>query len=119
VSAQRTVTVPTIDHGDVTIPCPAWCVGHGGQRPEYRSDISHTGPEQHLGPAGRPLLVALLTQHPFSSGAQEIGLHVDPVDFTSTYSPAELDQLAAGLVEAAAQLRHQARWLAVLRGGAQ
>jgi hypothetical protein len=42
VSAQRTVTVQTSDHGPVTLPEPSWCLGnhpHGG----YRSDIQHEG----------------------------------------------------------------------------
>jgi hypothetical protein len=114
VTGPRTVTVPTLDHGDVTLPEPAWCIGHD-PRPEYRADIGHRGPDIEIGTAGEPLFIATLTQHPFGGGDHQIGLHVDPVDITSTYTPAELDQLAAGLVEAAAQLRHQARWLTILR----
>lgn len=110
-------TIPTLDHGDVTVPEPAWCIGHADQPRGYRIDLTHSGPELRIGPAGEPLFTALVTQHPFSSGSRETSLYVEDLDITGNYSPAELDELAAGLVEAAAQLRHQARWLSVLRGG--
>lgn len=42
-SADGTVTLPTLDCGDVTVPCPEWCTGHLA-RPEYRRDITHNGP---------------------------------------------------------------------------
>ncbi|TGB09791.1 hypothetical protein [Streptomyces sp. MZ04] len=42
-SADGTVTLPTLDFGDVTIPCPEWCTGHLAQ-PQYRSDLTHNGP---------------------------------------------------------------------------
>ncbi len=43
----RTVTVHTLDHGDVTLTCPAWCVGHE-TAPQYRIDITHTSTDHHL-----------------------------------------------------------------------
>lgn len=39
-----TLTVPTIDHGDVTLSCPAWCVaGHSYPRGVAQTDICHEG----------------------------------------------------------------------------
>jgi hypothetical protein len=119
MAGPRIVTVPTLDHGDITVPEPAWCVGHADQPRGFRVDLTHRGPEIPIGLANEPLFVALASQHPFSSGSRQVGLYVEDIDIANTYTPAELDQLAAGLVEAAAQLRHQARWLAVLRGGSR
>lgn len=115
MSAPRTVTVPTTDHGDVTMPEPAWCVGHAGLRPECRVDLNHLGPEHQLGPVGSPLFVALLSQYPFGSSRCKTGLYVEPLAVPRTHDPADLDELAASLVESAAQLRHLARELAALR----
>lgn len=42
--APRTVTIATVDHGDVTVPEPDWCTGHDWQPSPYRADITHNGP---------------------------------------------------------------------------
>ncbi|MFF3326086.1 DUF6907 domain-containing protein [Streptomyces sp. NPDC002889] len=116
MTAPRTVTVPTLDHGDIAIPEPAWCTGHVGLRPEARVDISHRGPEHDIGLPAEPLFVAMLSQYPHSN-RPETGLYVETYDLSRTRSPAEVDQLAASLVEAAAQLRALARRLAAIRAG--
>lgn len=36
-----TVTIDTFDQGDVTVPEPTWCRGHGWQPNPHRSDITH------------------------------------------------------------------------------
>lgn len=36
-----TVTLETFDHGDVTVPEPAWCIGHSWQSNPHRADITH------------------------------------------------------------------------------
>lgn len=36
-----TVTLETFDHGDVTVPEPAWCIGHSWQPNPHRVDITH------------------------------------------------------------------------------
>ncbi|MFD7443898.1 DUF6907 domain-containing protein [Streptomyces sp. NPDC059909] len=117
MTAPRTVTVPTIDRGDVTIPEPAWCVGHTDSPREYYVDLSHRGPEHLVGPAEAPLFVAMLAQNPHGSGGGQTGLLVETVHIARTMTPGELDELAAGLVESAAQLRHLARQLAALGTG--
>ncbi|MET7711027.1 hypothetical protein [Streptomyces sp. NPDC005407] len=122
MSAPRTVTVPTLDHGDIVIPEPAWCAGHDGQPPQYRIDIGHTGPERELivptsrGPV--PLMVTAIEQRPFIGDrfpgtAPLVWLGISSDGYPS--SPAQLDQLANALVGHAATLRALARRLAVLR----
>jgi hypothetical protein len=41
---DRTVVLQTIDHGEVTVPEPAWCIGHDDDLVEYLADITHDGP---------------------------------------------------------------------------
>ncbi|WP_329339159.1 hypothetical protein OG252_26365 [Streptomyces sp. NBC_01352] len=36
-----TVTLETFDHGEVTVPEPAWCIGHSWQPNPHRADITH------------------------------------------------------------------------------
>ncbi|MER5200049.1 DUF6907 domain-containing protein [Streptomyces sp. NPDC002755] len=66
---SRTITVPTLDHGPVTLTCPLWCAGHDSAA-QHRTDISHTGPDQPLSlPTARgPVthLITALEQRPFT-----------------------------------------------------
>ncbi|WP_406469031.1 hypothetical protein OH738_18080 [Streptomyces hirsutus] len=63
----RSITLPTLDFGDVTLPEPSWCVGHAGHRPGYRADILHRGPDITLAFRGRHITDASLVQSPFST----------------------------------------------------
>lgn len=63
---DRTVTLSTIDHGDVTLPEPSWCVGHADHRPgARRADILHRGPDVAFAFRGEPVMVAALAHSPF------------------------------------------------------
>ncbi|WP_405924734.1 DUF6907 domain-containing protein [Streptomyces sp. NBC_00035] len=59
-----TVTLLTVDYGDVTLPEPAWCVGHEGHVPQYRADLSHYGPKVYLEHQGRTIGEAVISQAP-------------------------------------------------------
>ena len=113
MTEPRILIVPTIDRGPVRLVCPAWCV-EPHETAEYAVDLNHSGPDHPVGPADEPLFVALLSQHPCGSGSHKTGLYVDTAYEPRTMTPAEVDQLAAGLVEAAGQLRHLARHLATV-----
>ncbi|MDX3507345.1 hypothetical protein PV755_00150 [Streptomyces caniscabiei] len=39
-----TVTLQTLDAGEVTVPEPAWCTGHEGETVGHLADITHNGP---------------------------------------------------------------------------
>ncbi|WP_455360001.1 DUF6907 domain-containing protein [Streptomyces sp. SYSU K21746] len=121
MTAARTVTVQTIDHGDVVLTCPAWCAGHD-ETPQYRIDISHFGPEMEFtAETSRgtvTTMIAAFEQRPyigdkFPGTAPLVWMGIDGDGYPS--NPEQLDQLAATLVEHAAQLRHLARELTVLR----
>ncbi|WP_405595157.1 DUF6907 domain-containing protein [Streptomyces sp. NBC_01092] len=65
-----TVTLQTLDHGDVTVPEPDWCAGHDGEQVGTMAEISHDGPHmtatvdsEDLGAV--PLMRANLTHAPY------------------------------------------------------
>ncbi|WP_328620706.1 DUF6907 domain-containing protein [Streptomyces sp. NBC_00354] len=118
MTSPRTITVPTIDHGLLTLTCPAWCAGHDTRLPQYQADLSHTGPEHAFRFDGDQLFKAMLTQYPFGSGSRETGLYVEEAGFARTLDPAGLRQLAATLTVHAVHLRTLAGQLdALLHGG--
>ena len=118
MTGPRTVTVHTLDHGPVTLTCPAWCTGvHDDD--VHRADVSHDGTEHVIAPAGREILRALLTQAPYSGSNRRPGLYVDVADLSGIRTPAEVEQLADDLTAAAVQLRALARELAALLAGGE
>ncbi|QKV94237.1 hypothetical protein HUT19_22790 [Streptomyces sp. NA02950] len=120
MSAPRTVTVQTRDHGAVTLTCPPWCTARhedGG----YRVDLFHEGPETGLtlGTSRGTvyLMPAFLEQRPFTEQREpgrrpfvNVGLDGDfyPSD------PAQLHGIAESLIRHGAQLHALAGHLAAL-----
>lgn len=41
---DRSVILDTVDRGEVTVPEPAWCIGHDNERVGHFTDITHNGP---------------------------------------------------------------------------
>jgi hypothetical protein len=116
--SERTVTVYTADHGAVTMPEPAWCLGpHRFEA--YREDITHEGVEQlalipTLCHGEAPTLTVSLIQRPFSPERPGVvaALFLDG-DWHELDS-ALLDVAAGRIVEQATYLRKLARQLSVL-----
>ncbi|MGX1512215.1 DUF6907 domain-containing protein [Streptomyces collinus] len=46
---QGSVTLKTLDHGEVTVPEPAWCVGHDNEIVGHLADLTHNGPAATAG----------------------------------------------------------------------
>lgn len=117
MTAARTVTVPTLVTNvvDVTVPEPAWCRGHEDLPVNALVDLGHRGIEHHLGTAEHPVFVAQLSQYPHGRGPHDVRLYVEADGEPDSLTPAEVERLAAALIEAAAQLRQLALQLAVLR----
>jgi hypothetical protein len=114
----RTITVRTLDHGPVTLTCPAWCTGvHDDD--VHRADVSHDGTEHVIAPAGREMFRALLTQAPYSGTDRRTGLYVEVADIAGIRTPEQVEELADALVESAAQLRALGRQLAGLLAGGE
>lgn len=116
MSADRTVTVHTTDHGPVTMPEPSWCVDSHDQEPEALRDTGHRGAQHRAEYFGYELATAELVQDPFATAADRgTGVYVAMGHLASTLTPTELDELAALLVDYAGTLRRLARQLSVLR----
>ncbi|MGW4022848.1 DUF6907 domain-containing protein [Streptomyces sp. NPDC005009] len=119
MSEPRTVTLPTLDHGLVTIPEPSWCAGHTGDHPELLSDTGHAGPDVSLTFRGQRIADACLTQSPFAEAttrAPQISVSL----IGKSLDPAGVYELAATLDGYADRLRTLADELAaILAGGAQ
>jgi hypothetical protein len=117
----HTVTVPILVTKSLEIKEPDWCAGHPNDRAQYKADITHFGPEHVVEINGFDLFRAMLAQHPFADRATPtVQLYIEQQDITGSYSPAEVEQLADALVDAAGRLRALGRDLArILAGGGQ
>ncbi|WP_330330343.1 hypothetical protein OHS33_11775 [Streptomyces sp. NBC_00536] len=102
MSASRTVTVETLDHGPVTLDEPSWCVvGHPAGN--HRSGIRHDG-MRHVAAVDIPghgrveFLAANLTQFPFAeSGSRDVKVVVEIDGEHPEFDPASLGDLAAAI----------------------
>jgi len=116
----RTVTLPTVDHGEITLPEPSWCAGHADHRPDsYRADLTHYGPEHRLTFNGQPLFRLVIAQTPLADRAsREVCAYVEQIGDSGSFDPAGLYDLAAALDGAADHMREFAdRLAAVLAEG--
>lgn len=118
----RLITLATSDHGPVTLPEPAWCVGHAHHDPEsLRADLVHAGPAVNLVHLGADLFSAELVQSPFAEssspllGGRTPGVSVWPL--ARTLDPTQLYDLAADLDRYADRLRGLADQLTTVLGG--
>ncbi|MCY0926908.1 hypothetical protein OTB20_11975 [Streptomyces sp. H27-H1] len=115
MTGARTVTVPTLDHGDVTLPEPAWCAGHREGPAEYRADLHHAAPVPV--PDGLVDIDAELVEYPYGTTPVPASVYVELTAPGLTLDPDGLRAFAAGLVQRAALLVEFADRLAVLRAG--
>ncbi|MGJ5826038.1 DUF6907 domain-containing protein [Streptomyces ossamyceticus] len=123
MTESRTITLPTEDHGSVTLPEPTWCVGHADHRPDtYRADILHKGPDVTLTFRAAEVITACLAQSPFATpgtpslGGRTVGVSVYPPG--RTLAPVGLYELASFLDSYADRLRDLADQLtSILAGG--
>ncbi|MFF7754345.1 DUF6907 domain-containing protein [Streptomyces sp. NPDC007971] len=115
----RTVTLPTADHGNVTLTEPSWCTGHVSLPGDLRADILHQGPDTVLAFHGYRIGEAGLVQSPFAESlSRQPGVSVSLLG--QTLDPRGLYELAADLDAFADQLRDLADQLtALLAGGTQ
>lgn len=118
MTEPRTVTVRTLDHGDVTFTCPAWCRAEH-EADGYRADILHAGEDVALVFHGRTIGDASLVQSPYAELlGRKVGVSVSLLG--QTLDPVQLYSLAAALDGYADRLRDLgAQLTAVLNGGAE
>lgn len=117
----RTATVNLLVTKPLEIDEPDWCAGHRDERAQFKPDITHFGPEQAVEFNGFEILRAMLAQSPYSErSSTAVALYVEASDFTGSYPPDGIEQLADALGQAAARLRVLGRDLTdVIAGGGQ
>lgn len=124
MTEPRTHRIRTLDHGTVTITCPAWCAGEHEQD-VHREDITHVGPDQPLtlptrsGPVTN--LVTALEVRPYVTDPFLRTVFVN-VEIGPDWWPtglAGLEAMADALTGQAEALREQARRLAQLLAGGE
>lgn len=118
---MNTVTIHTSDHGDVTIPEPAWCTGQYHQQGGARVDISHTSDDipfnVETDDGTVTVMRAVFEQRPYTEREPGRGVFVN-VELDGDWHPStpkQLDRIAAALVVHAVHLRTLARQLATLQ----
>jgi hypothetical protein len=117
---EGTVTLATADHGDVTLPEPSWCRGHGDHSPTvHRCDLTHYGTETLLTHQGAELFRVMVTESPFATRPEHRGVvaYVEQASYTGDFTPASLYDLAATLDGHADRLRDFADQLGRLLDG--
>ncbi|MFF7854127.1 DUF6907 domain-containing protein [Streptomyces sp. NPDC007904] len=117
---SRTVTVDTVDHGQVQLDEPVWCIGHGTEMgvEVHRDDITHNSVRVKAGAVTEskgwvPMLTAYISWAPFRELVPVISLVLDAEgDF-----PAEDGRnVAEGLRVAASRIEQIATEAIRLRG---
>lgn len=117
-----TVTLETVDHGDVTVPEPAWCIGHGWQPNPNRADITHNSTRVKAAAmtdgAGRVHLL-----HAYISHSPHLEIRPEPYPVVSVqlecvedFEAEDIPQLIDGLKSAERVLKNIAAEAIRLRG---
>ncbi|MFE4701442.1 DUF6907 domain-containing protein [Streptomyces sp. NPDC056738] len=123
--SEGTVTVQTLDSGEVTVPEPAWCLGHDDENVSYLADLTHNGARTTA-----PLVTAKygLAQimHAYISHAPHAQQQPEPkpllsflLDGHGDLDPADGHNLARALRVAAVRIERMATDLDHLRGEGQ
>lgn len=111
-----TVTLQTLDSGEITIAEPAWCVGHDSEEVRLRVDVSHVGATVAAEYAGLQFLPACISWGPFAERRPEPYPLADVDEFPSM-EPDELRELAAEVGLHAGRLYSKANELDRIRRG--
>ena len=114
---DRTVVLDTLDHGEVTVPEPAWCIGHDDELVGYLADIGHNGPAITARYGRTPLMEACITQAPHGElRPEQLPVLAVHLDIDATVDSEDGRHLARALRAAAARLDRALDELALLRG---
>ncbi|MEU3363885.1 hypothetical protein [Streptomyces pseudogriseolus] len=116
--ASRPVTLETIDHGPVTVSCPAWCIGHHWQQDPGRDDITHRSVRVKTGTVTEsrgwlPMLTAWVSWAPFREIVPVISLVLDA---EGDLAAEDGHRVAEGLRLAASRIEQLATEAIRLRG---
>lgn len=120
-----TVTLDTFDQGDVTVPEPTWCTGHGWQPNPHRSDITHKSVQVKAGVETEGhgwvgILLAYVSHAPHLTQQPELHPVVSvELDVKADFTAEEIVELNRGLHLAVIRLARLAAEALHLRDGAQ
>ncbi|MFF4347551.1 DUF6907 domain-containing protein [Streptomyces sp. NPDC001530] len=109
MTAPRTVTIGTVDHGTVVLPEPAWCCGHGWQPEPHLADVTHySAPvkasamtEQH---GLVQLLLARISHAPYGEQPELYPVVSVELNGSHDYTADDASKVAQGLRVAAMRL---------------
>jgi hypothetical protein len=118
---SRPVTLDTIDHGPVTVDCPAWCIGHHWQQDIGRDDITHRSVRVKTGTVTEsrgwlPMLTAWVSWAPFREIVPVISLALDA---EGDLAAEDGRHVAEGLRLAASRIEQLATEAISLRGAVE
>lgn len=119
----RSITLDTLDHGPVTVDCPAWCIGHAWQAGATvgRNDICHRSVRVKAGVVTEardwtPMLTVWVSWAPFAELVPVISLVLDA---EGDYPAEDGRRIAEGLRVAATRIERLAAEALRLRGEVQ
>lgn len=120
---EGTVTLQTVDHGEVTIPEPDWCTGHDDERVGHLADVTHNGRPVRAGAATEQygyveILDAHISHAPYAVMQPEphpvVSLHLD---LDADVTPEDGFKVARGLRVGALRVERTVAEAERLRGG--
>ncbi|MBL3670181.1 hypothetical protein JL475_30220 [Streptomyces sp. M2CJ-2] len=119
---DRVVVLDTLDSGEVTVPEPAWCVGHDDDTVGYLADITHNGATTTVAAVTAryghlPVMDARITQAPHGQQQPELlPLLAIRVDVDATVDLEDGRHLTQALRAAAVRIDRALDEVARLRG---
>ncbi|MFE2132256.1 DUF6907 domain-containing protein [Streptomyces sp. NPDC059466] len=119
-----TVTLKTLDHGEVVLPEPAWCTGHDADTVGTLDEVTHNGRHVRAGSIGShgyvDFLDAFVTHAPYLVQRPEPHPLVSVnLDLNTDADPDGVARIAHGLRAAALRLERLAAEARHLRNGGQ
>lgn len=119
-----TVTLQTLDHGEVVLPEPAWCTGHDADTIGTLDEVTHNGRHVRAGSIGShgyvDFLDAFVTHAPYLVQRPEPHPLVSVnLDLNADADPDGVARIAHGLHAAALRLERLAAEAQHLRNGGQ
>lgn len=99
---NRTIIIPTVDHGAVELDEPAWCIGHGTELGNlvFRDDITHNSVRVKAGATTEvygwlPMMHCRISWAPFAELVPVVSVVLDAVgDFPAEDVPHVMQGLA-------------------------
>lgn len=121
--ADGMVILQTVDHGEVTVPEPAWCTGHGWQPCPHLADVTHNSVRVKAGAMTEghgwvDILQARISHAPYGERPEPRPVVSVELDVQQDFTAEDVPKVAQGLRVAAMRLEKLAAEALHLRGAA-